>query len=347
MLTDEEDDEDSPSPDEHPDSPFNEFPFDGPTNHAIIQQIWSQLPPIDTAKYLGEIYFRYNACLYYCVPRDAFDEDVENLYPPSQNENRQPEAHKLARFFMILSLGIYFDITKPQNHQDCTKYYTFSKSLLSASEFMTKCSIATAQTLHLMGSYLLNKNRISGGDAYWPLLGIKMRIIQAMGLHRDGERWGFSQKLLNERRRTFWESHTIDVFQSICFGRPYSTHARHIDCEVPVDEEARNFDSTGKDEGYGFHSMKFKLVKHLCRISDDIYGVNPPPYETVIHIDRGIREFEKNIPMHLRCRAVSLVRSSSNYPHEYLEYERGNTDEKLILQVGIINFLIISNITNS
>lgn len=238
-------------------------------------------------------------------------------------------AHQLARLYMILAIGLHCDIDEPFGHPDCHKYFCSAKTLLNASEFMTKCSLATAQTLHLMGSYLLNRNRLSGADSYWPMLGVQMRIIQAMGLHRDGARWGFDQRQLNERRRTFWESHTIDVFQSICFGRPYSTHARHIDCEFPVDEEARNFHTGGKDEGYGFHTLKFKLVKHLCRISDDIYGVNPPPYETVIHVDRGIREFEKNIPPHLRCKAASWVRNSSNYP---IEEESKDFSEKLALQ---------------
>lgn len=319
--------EGSPDFQDSPNTPPSDFPFPGATNQSVLEEIWRQLPPIETAKHLSNKYWAYDSCLYYVVPREIFDEDFEIIY---QGPIDVKFAHQLARLYMILAIGLHCDIDAPFGHPDCHKYYCSAKTLLNASEFMTKCSLATAQTLHLMGSYLLNRNRISGADSYWPLLGVQMRIIQAMGLHRDGGRWGFDARQLNERRRTFWECHTIDVFQSICFGRPYSTHARHIDCDFPIDEEARNFHTGGKDEGYGFHTLKFKLVKHLCRISDDIYGVNPPPYETVIHVDRGIREFDRNIPSHLRCKAASLVRNSSNYPIE--EDDSNNISDKLALQ---------------
>ncbi|TIA85374.1 hypothetical protein E3P99_04014 [Wallemia hederae] len=318
--------EGSPAALDSPNTPPSDFPFPGATNESVIQQMWAQLPSQDRARHLSDKYFEYDSCLYYVIPQEIFDEDLDIIYKGPIDVKF---AHQLSRLYMILAIGLHCDINEPFGHPDCHKYFCSAKTILNASEFMTKCSLATSQTLHLMGSYLLNRNRLSGADSYWPLLGVQMRIIQAMGLHRDGARWGFDQRQLNERRRTFWESHTIDVFQSICFGRPYSTHARHIDCEFPVDEEARNFHTGGKDEGYGFHTIKFKLVKHLCRISDDIYGVNPPPYETVVHVDRGIREFEKNIPIHLRCKAASVVRNSSNYP---IEEETGEFSEKLALQ---------------
>ena len=113
---------------------------------------------------------------------------------------------------MILSLGTYFDINNPPNHRDCHRYYSYAKTLLSASDFMVKSSLAAVQTLHLMGTYLLNR-KSTGGDSYWPLLQMKMGIIKGMGLNRDGAKWGFSETLLNERRRTFWESHSMEVFQ--------------------------------------------------------------------------------------------------------------------------------------
>ena len=73
------------------------------------------------------------------------------------------------------------------------------------------------------------------------------------------------------------------------------------------------------------------MIKILCRISDEIYGVNPPSYETIIQIDRSVREFEKNIPLPLRCRAASLGRNLHNYEVK----EDGNIDEKFVLQVSV------------
>jgi hypothetical protein len=38
------------------------------------------------------------------------------------------------------------------------------------------------------------------GDSSWPLWGVTMRMVQAMGLHRDGERFGLPPKAVEERR---------------------------------------------------------------------------------------------------------------------------------------------------
>lgn len=38
------------------------------------------------------------------------------------------------------------------------------------------------------------------GDSAWPLWGLAMRIIQAMGLHRDGQRWDLPVAAVEERR---------------------------------------------------------------------------------------------------------------------------------------------------
>ena len=38
--------------------------------------------------------------------------------------------------------------------------------------------------------------------------------IKGMGLNRDDAKLRFSETLLNERRRTFWKSHSTEVFQA-------------------------------------------------------------------------------------------------------------------------------------
>lgn len=65
---------------------------------------------------------------------------------------------------------------------------------------------------------------------FWPVMGTAMRLIQAMGLHRDGSRWGLTGMALDERRcgshlavpiwflplecrRLFFEWYADDAFQ--------------------------------------------------------------------------------------------------------------------------------------
>lgn len=55
-----------------------------------------------------------------------------------------------------------------------------------------------------MGHLLLDTERGSNGDTAWPLWGLAMRAIQAMGLHRDGENWKLPADAVEERRCVSW-----------------------------------------------------------------------------------------------------------------------------------------------
>lgn len=303
---------------ESADSPPSDFPFSASNSAEIVTELWKKLPSRAVANEMTDVYYRTCSCLYNCIQREAFEKDLDTLYI-------HPDPHKLARLYMVFALGVYFNTTLSIDHPDSQRFYNYSKSLLSAGDFLVKSSIPAAQTLHMMGLYLLNRNRLSGADSYYPLLGVQLRIARAMGLHRDGARWGFTEAELNERRMTFWETQTMDVFQSICFGRPYSTQLRHVDCKFPQDEQSRS----PNGDGSGFQTLRYSLVKLLCKISDDIYSVKPPTYDVVIGLDREVRQYEKDIPPHLRCNAASVVRNMSNYP---LTTEEGGASEELILQ---------------
>lgn len=49
---------------------------------------------------------------------------------------------------------------------------------------------------------LITRTMDSGrnGDAAWPLWGLVIRTVQAMGLHRDGRRWNLPDADIEERR---------------------------------------------------------------------------------------------------------------------------------------------------
>ena len=52
------------------------------------------------------------------------------------------------------------------------------------------------------------------GDSAWPLWGLVMRLVQAMGMHRDGTRRNLPQDVIEERRKVFWECNAADIFQA-------------------------------------------------------------------------------------------------------------------------------------
>lgn len=120
---------------------------------------------------------------------------------------------------MVLALGAFFDLSASFAFVYPRAEQFYSLALLSISPsgsadphlLLNKMdTIPAVQTLHLMALYLLSTRGDSGGDPAWQLLGMAVRSTQAMGLHRDGKRWGLSRTELEERRRVFWETITYD-----------------------------------------------------------------------------------------------------------------------------------------
>ena len=94
-----------------------------------------------------------------------------------------------------------------------------------------------------MITWLHNGGRpVSSNLSTWPLLGMAMKVIQALGLHRDGEHFGLPQEEVMSRRRIFWEVSDIgctpltwqlfayDIHHSVTIARPRSGLFLHSPC---------------------------------------------------------------------------------------------------------------------
>jgi len=118
-----------------------------------------------------------------------------------------------------------------------------------------------------------------------------MRIIQAMGLHRDPTRWNLPASVVEERRRVFWESHAADIFQANCFSRPNSISPDYIDAALPSEMVYSRFVDRGAIhrgeqpvEEKGFSTLKFELSRIASSVLDHAMKVNAPPYSTVLEL---------------------------------------------------------------
>lgn len=146
------------------------------------------------------------------------------------------------------------------------------------------------------------------GDSAWPLWGLAMRLVTAMGLHIDGERWNLPDQVIQDRRHVFWECQTIDVFQSNCFSRPSSLRADHIDTELPSYPSTSPRDPSRSD--YDFRSLKFELCKISAAVLDQAMSVRSTPYSKIGQLYDRLCAFERHIPFYLRCRPALQALSS-------------------------------------
>lgn len=142
---------------------------------------------------------------------------------------------KLACVYIILALGSLFDPSAPSSfNAAANQYFLLSQTALSASRFLSQNTLAGAQTIQLSGNFLFNTHKLQdGGETFFALLGLGLRMAVTMGLHRDGSKWGLAQPELDSRRLLFYELMSLDRFQSYISGRPYMIHGSHYDTKVP------------------------------------------------------------------------------------------------------------------
>ena len=110
-----------------------------------------------------------------------------NAYTPYNSNGSQ-----LACVFVVLAIGLLFDRKLPSSYNaEANRYFLLSQAALAASRFLSSATIASAQALQISGEFMFNSTHRGeeNGEKFFPLLGIAIRQLVAMGLHRDGACW--------------------------------------------------------------------------------------------------------------------------------------------------------------
>lgn len=160
---------------------------------------------------------------YQILPRPMFDTDhLLAAYDPEAPIN----AHKIACVYFIMAIGVIFDLGRPpcelvieillnQVAPRGEELFALGRACMNAVG-LEHASPATVQALHLCGTYALNDKSGDGGETFWPILGIAVKVAQSvssgstqrsiqLGLHRDGSAFGLSPYEIAERRQVWWE----------------------------------------------------------------------------------------------------------------------------------------------
>ncbi|RSL70431.1 hypothetical protein CEP53_001841 [Fusarium sp. AF-6] len=116
------------------------------------------------------------------------------------------------------------------------------------------------------------------GDSAWPLWGLVMRLIQAMGMHRDGDRWNLPKDVVEERRKVFWECNSADIFQAHCFSRPSAINPEHCDTAFPSEPVRPNGEKS-------YSILRFELSQLSSEILNMAMKVRRPAYSEVTDLD--------------------------------------------------------------
>jgi hypothetical protein len=197
--------------------------------------------------------------------------------------------------------------------------FRLGSACLTAGGGLSRASIATVQALNLIGNYMLNDRTANGGNACWPILGVAVHTVTALGLHRDGTAFqGLSPYEVEERRKVFWEMMTLDRLQSMCFARPCSLPSRSFDTRFPGSEDTSSEHSL-PDEDL-FHRAKYRLVLLMEKVIDEQTRTGVGSYAHVLGIDEEISAFQTSLPetMMPSVKASALSMETDLHPHTIL-----------------------------
>jgi hypothetical protein len=138
-------------------------------------------------------------------------------------------------------------------------------------------------------------------------------MATSIGLHRDPKGWTWNLDPIEaERRRlTFWELSTMDAFLAQSLGRPSNTVSALTDTQYPIDPGVIVDAMTGTTEN-SFCRHKYTFGKALVDILSEAFGVKKPKYDTILSIDRRLRDVE--IPSHLEVPGLAEFGMSTAAP---------------------------------
>ncbi|CAI6088301.1 unnamed protein product [Clonostachys chloroleuca] len=283
------------------------FPLSASAAHISTRELISCLPPREEAWALCESYYRYCAWHHDVAPRSQFERTFDRVYKILGSGTSSPiNPQEIALVFIVMAQGTMFNIEMPNFDSSAEDWLHLAERALVKGDFLSNNTLAGVQTLHLMAHLHLHLDKGRHGDNAWPIWGLVMRLVQAMGMHRDGDRWNLPHDVAEERRKVFWECNAADVFQAHCFSRPSAINPEHCDTAFPSGQSHPNGEKS-------YSILRFELSQLSAEILNMAMKVRKPAYSEVTELGLRLLEFERNIPFSLRCRAA-LLAMPSQYP---------------------------------
>ncbi|KIM68627.1 hypothetical protein SCLCIDRAFT_13431 [Scleroderma citrinum Foug A] len=289
------------------------FGMTGVTNPERLGQIMDSLfgflPPYPRATTLCETYMENSAWIFRPISREELiDEILVPVYALAKQktqatqETEEVSPHTLSVLYMVFAHGALTDLTLSAYNSEAENYFHLGRLALSLRSVLDLPSAQTLQAICLMACYHSNSGRRYTLDSAWLLISLASKMAQAVS-NRDPARFNLSPKAIQRRRKLFWEIFSADLYHSMTLGRPPSASLSYIDCEFPEDD-ATTINDKGEIE-MGFFRWKHSFTKDIFMpVLELTLSAVPPGYETILDLDRKVRE--KVLPP-----ALNLYRSGS------------------------------------
>ncbi|KAF8587147.1 hypothetical protein K439DRAFT_1630998 [Ramaria rubella] len=279
------------------------FPFSQsmPREPANIDEGIPWFPNYPQALHLRDIYFTYFSwCCMIISPGDV-DSIVEEVYPKRQVPTTlHPESlQRFSLLMMVFALGALFDFNEEIGSDRAEIYHTFARAALCTEQIFSKTTVlpVCVQSMSLMVWYM---SMTPGKRSYhymWMFSGLLLKLVQAIGLHRLSPAETSPEELLR-RQTTFWEFISIDIWQSLEYGRPTSMVSSQIDSNMP--EEVGNMPDGA---GSVFHLWKYHFMKVLGDVLVQTTYATATNYSSILDLERKL--YDIPVPPELELPEVA------------------------------------------
>ncbi|KAH8825485.1 fungal-specific transcription factor domain-containing protein [Flagelloscypha sp. PMI_526] len=218
--------------------------------------------------------------------------------------------HRCAVIFFAFALGTWLDLNQEHYWIEANQYFQIGLSCLSMQSVFYSPEMASIQALFLLAYFkeLRGAPSASTLSPSWMILSLACKIAQGLGLHRDPAKWSSDYTIIQRRRWLYWELVSVETLHSLGTGRPPSGRQSYVDTELP--DDPGQADAQGQPL-QGFFRCKHEAVRDCyLNVVETLLAATPPKYETIIELDRKVRE--KEIPAHLNRILVDAENGSSH-----------------------------------
>lgn len=186
---------------------------------SIVKETYSLSAKYVTSKFIDAYFSQYHTN-YPFIHKETFMAQYKDQLRPSSMDIWQILLNT------VLALGCWC-INGESSDVDIY-YYQNAKSYLSSVVFETG-SVSLVVALTLLSSYVQKRNKPNSG---WNYLGLATRMAISLGLHHEFPK--MEETLLEQRRRVWWGTYTLDCAVSITYGRPINLPPlNNIDVGLP------------------------------------------------------------------------------------------------------------------
>ncbi|KAF9078402.1 hypothetical protein BDP27DRAFT_1309531 [Rhodocollybia butyracea] len=216
------------------------------------------------------------------------------MHPPADvSGSRSRSAHDLALLFMVFCFGALTDVNLPAapDNLQCEHFYDLTKVGLNLEGILDRPpSVATVQTLSLMGIYEGMRSGENSIESTWALMGMATKLAQS-GLDRDCARWNLPPVEVQKRRALFWELFITDCWQSLATGRLATFSLPFVDCELPYDPDQTISDDGIIQPSFPFWKARFG-TECVAPVVQGTLTSRAPKYSIILELDRRVRDME-------------------------------------------------------